>query len=703
MKRSIIISLLAVLTTDALGCAIPGTHNYYLFSTVGKQDWQQSTDARCMDNWRAYAGKQDLYWFDADEMAQIAQKKGDALMKSYITQLQKYLEVASKTRETWEYPSKQELARRQQILSSVRQYALSKTGTRLRSQHALLYMRCNMMMGRHGENVTFWEKTATKYINSVYRDMMRNIYAGALLKVGRTDEATQIFMEQGDIESLYTYYYKKRSCESIEAEYQRNPNSPAMPFLLQDFANNAQEAIDAQVEGNFPGKLYVYDVKKAEAMRLCKLAKLVVTEGKTQNPALWKSLEAWLQYLFGDRKLAMTAITEATQMEGTPRIKDNVHVLRLFISASEQQPGEALDRELAAELTWLEDKAREERQQEQGYENHYTRVYDRLVHQVLVPKYDRAGCHDVATAFLSVYSEQPKVFYMTQEKQFSRNDSYGWNSDYSTDCFQRIDTMPVAQLESYLNYTQQQPRTALDKWLLARIHNDAEFLHELIGTKYLRLCQWADAEKHFSQVSVDFINHMNIAPFMAQRSYQVEPWMNRQRLSMARQEPGAARVSRNQKLDYVREMQQLEQGFSTLKADLQAERAYQLAIRYAQASYAGDAWYLTRYGKSCMEEPREDEVNLLLKADEMLKTARSIDNFALKEKVLFALAYLPVDNWQSEEWDDEKATFVSVVYPTSHQYLALQALAAFEKENATRTSGYVSRCDVLKQFLKAVQ
>jgi len=703
MKRFIVISLLATTAAKALACAVPGTHNYYLFSTVGLQDWQQSVDARCMDNWRAYAGKTDMYWFDADEMGKIARSKGDALMQSYVAQLQKYVDVASKTRETWEYPSKQELERRKLVLRSVRQYARSKTGTRLRSQHALLYMRCNMMLGLHTENVTFWEQAASKYINSVYRDMMRNIYAGALLKAGRAEEATQIFLEQGDMESLYTYYYKKRSCQSIEAEYQRNPNSPALPFLLQDFANNAQEAIDAQKEGNFPGKLYVHDVKQAEAMNMCRLARQVVAQGKSEDPALWKSVEGWMQYLFGNRSEALTAINEAVRLQGAPRIKDNARVLRLFIWAAQGKPGDAFDRELADQLAWLEDRARQQRSVEPGYENHYTRVFDRLVHQVLVPHYDKAGRHEVATALLSVCDEQPVVFRMSQEKQLSRISEYGWNGDYSTDCFVRIDQQPVAQLEKYLSYTQQKPRTALDEWLLARIHNDAEFLHELLGTKYLRLCQWAEAEKHLAQVGLDFVNRMNIAPFMARRSYKVEPWMSRQRLTMEQQEPGAARTESHQKLDFVREMKQLEQGFGTLRADLRAERAYQLAIRYAQASYAGDAWYLTRYGKSCMDEPRTDETNMLLKADEMLKVARSTDDFGRKERALFASAYLPIDRWQTEEWSEQRSDFVMVVHTRSHQYQALQALAAFEKENAARTSGYVSRCDVLRQFMKAQQ
>ena len=604
--------------------------------------------------------------------------------------------------DSWEYPTKQQQAARRQQLGAIRQYALSKVKTRLRSQHALLYMRCNMLLGQHADNVKFWEQTASGFINSVYRDMMRNIYAGALLKAGRTDEATQIYMEQGDVASLYTYYYKRRSYESIAQEYQRNANSPALPFLLQDFANNAQEAIDAQNDyDNWPGKLFIRDIEKAEAMKMCALARRVVDEKLTTNPALWRSAEAWLQYLFGNRQEAFRLISEAAQLEGTPRVKDNARALRLFITASVQKADARMGDFLATELSWLEEKAREERADGDFYDNHYTQVFDRLVHQVLVPKYDEMGRSELATAFLAVYDEQPKVFRMLAAHQQSRISEYGWNGDYSGDFFYRIDTMAVDQMEKYLAYVQQSaPASAIDHWLSPRIRHDEQFLHELIGTKYLRLCRWDEAERHLAPVSIDFINAMNIAPFMAQRSYKVEPWMKRQRIKEELQQPGSARVTANQKLQFVREMQQLEQGFGALEPTAKAQRAYQLAIRYAQASYAGDAWYLTRYGKGYNEEARADETDLLKKADEMLKTAHSIDEFTFREKVLFAQAYLPMDAWYTEEWSDQKSDYVKVLQRSSHQYQALQALSAYERKNATRTSGYVSRCDVLKQFMK---
>ena len=159
MKRFIIISLLTALVGRAFPCAYPGTDNYYLFCVCDKQEFSDRVNSITQDNWKAYLGSdKEYYWFDADEVINFAQGKGDALMVSYVKNLQKYLQCSDEVRnEQWDYPTKAQLQQRRQTLQSVRTYASSKLKTRLRSQHALLYMRCNMLLGNHSTNVTFWE------------------------------------------------------------------------------------------------------------------------------------------------------------------------------------------------------------------------------------------------------------------------------------------------------------------------------------------------------------------------------------------------------------------------------------------------------------------------------------------------------------------------------------------------------------------
>lgn len=707
MKRSIIINLLLMVTVSTLACGYYGTHNYYIFKVFPAEGFKDHVNQLTLQNWKVYTDGAIEGWYQADVVREVAQKKGDQLMVSYVDRLDDYLDCARNAMATWDYPTKEEIEADRRTLRSVRSYAQSKLNSRLRSQHGLLYMRCNMMLGNHQDNVTFWEQTASNYIETVYKEMMRNIYAGALVKVGRTEEGCRIFAEQGDKESLYTLYFEERSFEGIRREYQKNPNSPVLPFLIEDFANNAQEAYDALHHESFGGKLFIRDIQQEESRQMCDFARQVVREGKTENPALWKSLEAWLLYLFGDRQQALASIEEAKTLGGSQVVCDNARVLSLYIWAEQAPVNAAYYSRLANELQWIEDKTEELRKLESTgdvwYENYYTHVYDRLVHMVLMEKLDKAGQHDVATALMGVYDEQPIQFNMKKNGATDRieREYEVWNPDYSGNFFMRLDTITTEQAESYLAYTQKGGKhTPLDQWLSKRIRHDDEYFHEIIGTKYLREGRWEKAINHLEQVSVAFINDMNIAPYMANRSYTYEPWEKRQRLGSYEEEPRDKSVTTSQKLDFAREMMAMEKAFKKEKKN-RPQMAYDLALRYFQASYAGDCWYLTHYGTGAYDELRPGEMNMMKRASDLLEVAATSKEFLLKEKALYAAAFIPVDNWRTMKWNDEAADYLPVTHFQSSQYKALKKLSDFCAENASQLSPYVSNCDVIKEFRKS--
>ena len=674
MRKFIITNLLAAIAAPMLACGWMDTHNYYLFSVYNRESFSQRVNRIADNNWQAYLGTTDSYFFfDADEIIKAAQKKNDALMVGYVKNLRKYLNCAEAARDRWEYPTKQQLAQRRQTLQTIRTYAQGKLKTRLRSQHALLFMRCNMMLGRHQENVTFWEQTASKYIETVYRDMMQNIYAGALLKTGKTDQAVGMFAAMGDAESLMTHYYKKRSYEAIRQEYMQNANSPVLPFLVQDFVNNAQETLDAENEGyNWPGKMFVRNIQAKEAAQMRQFCQQVVKEGKSESPALWQSAKAWLEYLFSDRQQALQDIRKATTLKGTPRMADNAHVLQLYICAAQTQ---MTDDQLAQELQWLSKKDDEEKKAYGDIEGtHYTEVLDRLTHQVLIDKYTRAGRQEVVAALLNI------------TKNGYRN---------------YIDTMRVDRLIALNRYIKSPATTAIDQWLKPRMESNDTLMTDLIGTKYLRLCQWEQAQEWLKQVPIAYLNSQGTAVYAAHRNYNVEPWMKRQWLPLSivyGDEP--QHLKHNYKLAFAQEMQRLESGQSMLSEQARQQRAYDLAVRYAQASFRGDCWYLTQYGKSVNDTLRANETDFTAKAVALLRQAAATTDNSFREKVLFALTWreLYATPWRESVWDEQKGDFVTQLNKQSQHYQALAALAAFEHANGSKPSQYVSRCDEFKQF-----
>ena len=562
MKRFIIISLLTAMTLPMLACAGGGTDNYYLFSPYIGNNFKSRVEKICNDNWKAYLGStEEYFWFNADEVIKAAQQKGDALMVSYIQNLQKYLDcvdIEQRKQYEWNYPTKEDIEGQKRTLQTVRTYALGKTKTKLRSQHALLYMRCNMILGQHQENVTYWEQTASQFIETVYKDMMKNIYAGALYKTGREAEAGELFAEMDDEESLMTQFYKKRSYLAISQHYKQNPTSKALPWLLKDFVNNAQEAADAvNGGGGSIGKQFIRDINKQESWQMQQFCELVVREGKTDCPIMWKSAQAWLEFLAGDQKKAAKDILDAVKLEGTDRMKDNARVLLLYITAAQAKPGEAFDDYLADELQWLKQK------QEGEGGSFFLEAENRLTSKVLVPHYRSNSIRLTAIS----------------------------RALFSTGCGFDLDTLNVGSTEKYLFYTNTPANNKLDKFLKATLHENDTVLSDLIGTKYMRLCQWDKAIQWLKDIPLSFYNDYcsrEYRYYSVYRHYNVEPWMKRQWLNTDEAWEKNVQWWKNLKLDFCKEMQMMEGSLNLLKDKAYDQRCYNLATYYAQASIHGD-------------------------------------------------------------------------------------------------------------------
>ena len=671
MRKFIIISLLSALTLPAKACGWGDTHNYYLFSPYNSTEFKARVEEVCNNNWQAYLGThEEYYFFDADEVSKAARKKGDALMLSYIANLKKYLKcvhIEQQKLTSWDYPSKQEIAQCKADLQTVRAYALGKASSRLRSQHALLYMRCNMILGQHQENINYWQNTASKLIETVYKDMMKNIYAGALYKTGQEQLAGEMFAEMGDYESLMTQFYKKRSFAAIRQHYMANPTSKVLPFLLTDFVNNAQEAVDAEKE-QLGGKLFIRDITRQESRQMQQFCSQVVAEGKTDVPAMWLTAKAWLAFLAGDGKSAAKDIEKAMTLNGTQRMKDNARAIRLYITAADARPGQNFDNYLAGELTWLKEKAAES--------DFFTHVEDRLTHQVLIHHYADAPLQ--LTALLKIAG-----------------------------CFQYdiiIDTMKVSNLEQYLSYTHTPAKTDLDAYLKARVNEDEITLRELIGTKYMRLCQWDNAIKWLEAIPASFYNqNAGYTFYAAQRKYTVEPWITRQWLKTYYDEDESKTIAlrQNPRLAFAKEMREMESSLSLLSGQALQQRYYDLAVRYAQANFRGDCWWLMHNAKSVYDTLRCNETDLAAKAVELLQKAAKTSDPTLRLKSLFALGYgelYPGKTWRQEVWDDEATDFVMRYDTQSMQFEAYKALHDITGD-APKDS-YIARCDEYALFRK---
>ena len=197
-----------------------------------------------------------------------------------------------------------------------------------------------------------------------------------------------------------------------------------------------------------------------------------------------------------------------------------------------------------------------------------------------------------------------------------------------------------------------------------------------MGTRLLRECRFAEAIPYLEKTSLTFLASQNIAIYAAMRDYKVERWYRRQPVHDYDPEM-EYNIEENSKLKFCQDVLRLQ---SQLKAAddvaLRQRIAYRLASYLAQASAAGDCWFLSRYGISALSsDVYEDDLGTdRFRGDALqrlsihyLDLAAGATDRNLRERALVGLAWLPDDPAHIDRYDN-----------TSHRPHLPQAVASVQ-------------------------
>jgi hypothetical protein len=261
-----------------------------------------------------------------------------------------------------------------------------------------------------------------------------------------------------------------------------------------------------------------------------------------------------------------------------------------------------------------------------------------------------------------------------------------------------LDTLNVADTEKYLYYTTSLANNKLDKFLKANIQENDTAMSDLIGTKYMRLCQWDKAIAWLNTVPISYYNNNRSKGYLYYsliRQWDVEPWAKRQWLDEDKAWEKDYKWWKHRKLDFCKEVQMMENSLNMLSGKALEQSCYNLAVRYAQASIHGDCWWLLRDFKSCMDSVRVHEVDLGQKAVKMLQKAAASTDLSLKRKALFALGYRELYNdvkglshWYTVSW--EAGESVQAYHRNAPQFQAYQALYELTGDEAAMSETFWS-------------
>lgn len=712
MKRLLVISIMALmLSVEGFACAGMGTHNYYLFSVFNREKMGQSLFTERLDAfWKNYTnGLVDEWRWHDKEIYAYAQQKGDKDMVAYLDELKKYLDISDQLQETWDYPTKEQLAERKQTLQNMIVKADAHRNGKMGVQWRLLRMRANMVLGKHQDNLTYWHNVASQLSPSVYKDMMQNIYAGALMNTGNRIEACNEFARQGDMLSMKWGMRNYRNIAGIKTIYAENPNMAVLSYLVQDFVNNAQETLDSYTKDEKDEMIPVDDewmrmvdarvASKQDVDEFIGFAQKVLKEKKTDSPALWKAAIGELQYLYGHHDEAMKTLDEAVKMAGTQRMKDNARAIRLVASVgSKRFQKSSYQKWVVEEMRWLVTKSKEDG----GYYNHYREVMDRLIYTELSPRYEKMGDKNLANALLALY-ENDSVMWGEQSESMPDN---SWNPNYSGYYYYELSELSADQLVDYYQWLKTKSKGELEAWAKQAVRMEDNYYLDLIGTRYMSEGKFDKAIDYLKNIPWSFLEGQNISYYMAHRDYSKPRWEGRQRFGKDVVTEGAhlETLSKNPKLDFCKDIVNMEAQLPVARQGVREDLAYKLATRYFQASVYGDCWYLTDYGWSSYIDTLSTKERLFVdKTIEYLNISKQSTDMQMRLKSLYALAYIPVEPWCDEDYDWQTGATTYLPLRDNHQYKALNELDHFLSIHKNiSTPNYVSKCDVLKQFRKTL-
>lgn len=706
MKKLFFLLLLAaaLVPNDARACIGISTHNYYLFDILdGSFSKERRITERCNQFWQNYTKNEvNDYLWNKETVMEIAKKRGDRELMNYMTELNKYLDISEQLGDSWTYPTKAELAQRQETLRQMAAKAFAYKGARLKSQWALLYMRANMLMKKHQTNINYWKNTGSKLPQSVYREMMENIYAGALLHAGQRKAAVELFTQQGDFTSVRWLLRKARNVEGIRSVYNEDPTSPSLLFLVQDFVNNAQETIDntgedKTIDEDWIKTINARVVRKADSEQFIRFAKQVINEGKNPYPAMWQAAIGELQYLNGDAKTAIGTLTKAMSMKGTQRMQDNARVIRLVAAVKGKRSDKDFSQWMVNEMNWLIAKGNEAKKENEYSQSIYHRAMERLVYEEMIPMYQKEGNTNMATSLYSMMNEGDRLWtgVAKQEQNQDWNDNYQDWAGYST----ALGELNGDQLVAYAKWLKQNPSDEMERFVKQRINDNQTYFNDMAGTRYIAEGKFEKAIPLLKTVPLTFMESQNISFYLAKRNYTIGRWFGRQKFgkNVQTEGPHLAKLNHNPKLAFCEEILQLQAQYSLATGTERQRLALQLARRYYQVSHNGDCWYITHYGHSWGDTAKEGEMDFVNAARKLLQESSASSDFDTRQESLFALAFIPEEaTGEHGGWGDDKPDWKSVA--NNRDQTALANLAAFYQQNRNRVARYITKCDVLAAF-----
>lgn len=446
------------------------TPNCYMFSVYNRNE-QTDNVAMNVKFWMKYTGNRYTEeqvrrqlnnsgsMVDVDNaLLNFLKSKGDKNGAEYLEQLREMKKAAKVNENSWNYPSKNDLAQNKTDWAKIYNFAMGKLNgkrTQLQSRWVLMAMRGAFYSGKTDVVNDIWLKHAKEVREKDINNQCQGYLAYNWVKSGWTEKARDFYIKNGALNDLRATFPQKIQMSDIKAVVEKYPESNCLPYLLQDYLNgmfsnlNPNAPADNQAEQD--------SLNKIDLMRFCKLAN-GVANSNIQSKAVWFSALGYAQYLLGDDKNALKSYSNVMKSKPKPRVLFNTRCLAFLIKAQNDPIDAKNESYWLKELTWLRGKVVGEKPYydyaSYRFRNHFTDVMDHVCHDVLVPRYLQAGNPVTAALLANMANELNETQCVNNQRcTLVKRDSTkkGFNSDYQTDVFRMLDTMTTEHAIDYYN------------------------------------------------------------------------------------------------------------------------------------------------------------------------------------------------------------------------------------------------------------
>ena len=524
----------------------------------------------------------------------------DPQVKKYLDLARRCESLRDEIHSAWYYPTKNDAVIA--ALNDVLEQALNYKGDKLKDRYALQAARAMFTLQKFEEMCQWWSEVEKDIEDTAIKDHIIGYVAGAKFRTGHEGEALKYYGTVGDTESIEYCLRQMGEYHGYESIEKYCSCSQAGLKELQDQIRNIELYSDYFVER---GCIVIKDHYK----------KCISVAQNSVDPTPWLYTAAFLKYLTGEYYLSRMLIDKAEKTCQSEFLSGSIRVLRILLDASVSTYNLAYETRLLEDLKWLDSmicsnltenvKAKTVEDPYILKDNRSYYYWNDMMRKILlgtvVPRMIEAGKVPLAlmlanyadNRLLLLVDRHPSPWWWKNHEQTVgltlkdyRHDVDSFNIyDYSNAYFRMLsgDSINVIRLTEYADKLKS-PSSKLECFLAERVYIDDDYLNDVIGTRYLRICDYHHAHEYLSKVSSDYQERLNTNGYMSRLPFSYDKKL-------------ASSTIPDYKLQFAREMIECEKIMATSE---DPDIAGHARIKYGigMRNSMDYCWALTQYVKS---------------------------------------------------------------------------------------------------------